>query len=143
MARLTVVIGFMGAGKTTLARELAEARGTEHVDTDALLVQRFGRPITDIFALDGEAAFRAAEEEVVLAVLARAGDGAVVSLGGGSVLSEAVRAALAPHTTVLIDVPLDVAWARAGGRGRPLAQDRDAFAARHRERAELYASLAD
>jgi shikimate kinase/3-dehydroquinate synthase len=143
VARLTVVIGFMGAGKTTLARELAGARGSEHVDTDALLVERFGRPIAEVFAEEGEAAFRAAEEEVVLATLARAGEGAVVSLGGGAVLSERVRAALASHTTVLLDVPLDLAWQRAAGHGRPLATDRDAFAARFAERSELYASLAD
>jgi shikimate kinase/3-dehydroquinate synthase len=144
VARLTVVVGFMGAGKTTLARELAAARGAEHVDTDDLLVARFGRPIADVFATDGEAAFRAAEEEVVLGLLdgARESD-TVVSLGGGSVLSERVRAALGDHTVVLLDVPLDVAWARAQGHSRPLAQDRDAFAALHAERAAIYASLAD
>jgi shikimate kinase/3-dehydroquinate synthase len=142
VARLTVVIGFMGAGKTTLARELADARGVAHVDTDALLVERFGRPIAEVFATDGEAAFRAAEEEVVLRVLGGEAD-AVVSLGGGSVLSERVRDALAGHTTVHLDVPLDVAWARAAGHDRPLAADYDAFAARHAERAALYGALAD
>jgi shikimate kinase / 3-dehydroquinate synthase len=144
VARLTVVIGFMGAGKTTLARELAGARGAEHVDTDALLVERLGRPIAEVFERDGEAAFRAAEEEVVLGVLdAPANTDMVVSLGGGAVLSERVREALARHTTVLLDVPLDVAWARAEGADRPLARDRAAFAALHAERAEVYASLAD
>jgi shikimate kinase / 3-dehydroquinate synthase len=144
VARLTVVIGFMGAGKTTLARELAEARGVAHVDTDALLVQRFGRPIAEVFEAEGEAAFRAAEEEVVLSVLERgAGEDAVVSLGGGSVLSARVRDALAAHTTVLLDVGLDVAWARAAGRSRPLAADRDGFAALHAERAAIYEALAD
>jgi shikimate kinase/3-dehydroquinate synthase len=143
VARLTVVIGFMGAGKTTLARELAAARGTGHVDTDALLVERFGRPIADVFATDGEAAFREAEEQVVLAALDGArGRDAVVSLGGGSVLSERVRAALAGHSVVLIDIGVDEAWARAGDPSRPLAADREAFAARHAERAEVYAALA-
>jgi shikimate kinase/3-dehydroquinate synthase len=144
VARLTVVIGFMGAGKTTLARELAGVRGAEHVDTDELLVARLGRPIAEVFATDGEAAFRAAEEEVVLGLLDAARDtDMVVSLGGGSVLSARVQAALARHTTVLLDVPLDVAWERARGLARPLAQDRGAFAALHAERAEVYASLAD
>ena len=142
MARLTVVIGFMGAGKTTLARELAAARGVAHVDTDALLVARFGRPIADVFAGEGEAAFRAAEEEVVLRVLAGDAD-AVVSLGGGSVLSERVRGALRDHTVVALDVPLDVAWERAAGHARPLAADPDAFAALHAERAAIYAALGD
>ncbi|HEY6758878.1 MAG TPA: bifunctional shikimate kinase/3-dehydroquinate synthase [Baekduia sp.] len=144
MARLTVVIGFMGAGKTTLARELAAARGVEHVDTDDLVVARAGRPIADVFATDGEAAFRALEEEVVLGVLDAPGDAdLVVSLGGGAVLSERVRAALARHVTVALDVALDVAWERAAGGDRPLARDRDAFAALHAERAKLYATLAD
>jgi shikimate kinase/3-dehydroquinate synthase len=145
VARLTVVIGFMGAGKTTLARELAAARGVEVVDTDALLVARFGRPIAEVFATDGEAAFRAAEEEVVLEALSRAAEGreAVVSLGGGAVLSERVRAALAGHLVVHLDIAPDLAWERAAGPDRPLAEDRAAFAARHAERAGLYASLAD
>jgi shikimate kinase/3-dehydroquinate synthase len=145
VARLTVVIGFMGAGKTTVARELAAARGVQHVDTDALLVERFGRSIHEVFDAEGEAAFRAAEEEVVTALL-EAGPptrDAVVSLGGGSVLSARVRAALAGHTTVLIDVPVDVAWERAAGRDRPLARDREAFARLHAERHALYESLAD
>lgn len=142
MARLTVVIGFMGAGKTTLARALAAARGVAHVDTDDLLVAHFGRPIADVFATDGEAAFREAEERVVLEALAREDD-AVVSLGGGAVLSERVRDALAEHAVVLLDVPLDLAWERAAGAERPLAADRAGFAARHAERAPLYAALAD
>jgi shikimate kinase/3-dehydroquinate synthase len=144
VARLTVVTGFMGAGKTTLARELADARGVRHVDTDALLIARMGKTIPEAFADEGEAAFRAAEEEVVLGVLDGAqGEDVVVSLGGGSVLAPRVRAALAGHTTVLLDVPLDVAWSRAAGRDRPLARDRDAFAALHGERQALYMSLAD
>jgi shikimate kinase/3-dehydroquinate synthase len=142
LAPLTVVIGFMGAGKTTLARELAAHRGVAHVDTDDLLVQRFGRSIQEVFDAEGEAAFRAAEEEVVATVLARAGD-AVVSLGGGSVLSPRVRDALTGHTTVLVDVTVDVAWERAAGHDRPLARDRAAFGALHAERHALYEALAD
>ncbi|WP_445150228.1 bifunctional shikimate kinase/3-dehydroquinate synthase [Baekduia sp. Peel2402] len=143
MARLTVVIGFMGAGKTTLARELASARGVTHVDTDALLVEHFGRPIAEVFATDGEAAFREAEERVVLAALDGAhGPDAIISLGGGSILSERVRTALADHSVVLLDIGVEVAWERAADPSRPLAADRAAFEARHAERAELYASLA-
>jgi shikimate kinase/3-dehydroquinate synthase len=144
VGRLTVVIGFMGAGKTTVARELAAARGVDHVDTDALLVQRFGRSIEEVFDTDGEAVFRAAEEELVASILGAGAStpDAVISLGGGSVLSERVRAALAGHTTVLVDVPLAVAWQRAAGRNRPLARDRDAFAALYADRQALYESLA-
>jgi shikimate kinase/3-dehydroquinate synthase len=144
VARLTAVIGFMGAGKTTVARRLAEARGVEHVDTDAVLVERFGRPIEEVFETDGEAVFRAAEEEIVSTVLERDRDrDVVVSLGGGAVESAQVRAALEAVTTVLIDVPLDVAWRRGAGHGRPLARDRDAFAALYARRAPIYEGLAD
>jgi shikimate kinase/3-dehydroquinate synthase len=145
VARLTVVIGFMGAGKTTLARELAGARGVPHIDTDDLVVERFGRSIEEVFDADGEAVFRAAEEEVVASLLESSPPSrdAVISLGGGAVLSERVRRALAGHTTVLVDVPVDVAWERAAGRDRPLARDRDTFAALHAERHALYESLAD
>jgi shikimate kinase/3-dehydroquinate synthase len=144
VARLTVVVGFMGAGKTTLARELAAHRRVEHVDTDALLVQRFGRSIEQVFDTEGEAAFRAAEEQAVVELLQRAGDtDMVVSLGGGSVLSPRVRAALAGHTTVLLDVPVGLAWERAAGRNRPLARDREAFAGLHADRHALYESVAD
>jgi shikimate kinase/3-dehydroquinate synthase len=66
----------------------------------------------------------------------------VISLGGGAVTSERVRAALARHTVVLIDVDTDTAWGRAGGR-RPLARDRARFDKLHAERAPLYERLAD
>ena len=66
-----------------------------------------------------------------------------VSLGGGSVLSERVQAALARHTVVLLEVDAETAWERASGRHRPLARDRDAFAKLHAERSGLYERLAD
>ncbi|MFL5846987.1 MAG: bifunctional shikimate kinase/3-dehydroquinate synthase [Solirubrobacteraceae bacterium] len=126
-----VLIGFMGAGKTTLARRLGG------VDTDDLL----GEPAEDLFDRLGEDGFRAREEETVLAAL---GSGAeVIALGGGACGSPRVRAALADHTVAWLDVDLDTAWDRAAGAGRPLARDRDVFAARFAERQALYEELAD
>ena len=144
-ARGLAFIGFMGAGKSTAAREAARALGVEAVDSDRLLERRFGRPITDVFAGDGEAAFRAAEEELVCELLERAGPGSVLALGGGSVLSPRVRAALAEHVTVLLDVSVEEAWGRVsrGSARRPLARDEQAFRALHAERRELYEQLAD
>src|SRR4051812_48463122 len=107
-----VLIGFMGAGKSTVARELADALGVAASDTDSLLEERFGRSVGAEFAAAGEAAFRAAEEELVCAQLAQAGPRDVVALGGGSVLSERVRDALAGHVTVLIDIDAGEAWER-------------------------------
>jgi 3-dehydroquinate synthase len=139
--RALVFIGFMGAGKTTAARAAAGALGARAVDSDQLLEQRLGMPIEDYFAAHGEAAFRAAEEELVCELLTRP-PGPVISLGGGAAGSARVRAALARHTVVLLDVDPDIAWQRAGGR-RPLARDRSRFEALHAERRPLYDRIAD
>ena len=76
-----VLVGLPGAGKSKVGRLLAERLGVAHIDTDALIVEREGRPIADIFASDGEAAFRLMETAAVADALAHE---AVVSLGGQS-----------------------------------------------------------
>ncbi len=138
-----VFIGFMGAGKSTAAREAAGWLGVDAVDTDDLVQARIGMPIAEHFAAHGEAAFRAEEEAAVGALLEQA-DGGAIALGGGSVLSERVRAALRRHTVVLLEVGADTAWARVGaGPDRPLALDRTRFDALLAERLALYESLPD
>jgi len=137
-----VFIGFMGAGKTTGARAAAAALGVQALDTDRELEQRLGTSIEDYFASHGERAFREVEEDVVAEVL-EAPPTPVISLGGGSVNSPRVRELLARHTVVMLDVDEPTAWRRAGGKRRPLARDRERFAALHAERAPLYESLAD
>jgi shikimate kinase/3-dehydroquinate synthase len=142
-----VLIGFMGAGKSTVAVELAEALQAPVVDSDALLEQRLGHPVAREFELRGEQSFRAAEEELVSELLSGSGEEDVIALGGGSVLSERVRAELVEHTTVLLDVEPETAWERVraepGGADRPLARDRDAFLALHAAREPIYEELAD
>ncbi len=145
-----VLIGFMGAGKSTAAIELGAALGQRVLDSDALLAEQFGHSVAREFELHGEASFRAAEEELVCGLLAdtgRAGRQTVIALGGGSVLSEHVREALSGHVTVLLDIDADVAWERVrsatDGAERPLAGDRDAFRALYAERRGLYEDLAD
>jgi shikimate kinase / 3-dehydroquinate synthase len=130
-----VLIGFMGAGKSTAARALAGA------DSDALVEAELGCSIEAFFDREGEAAFREVEERVVCELLDRAP--AVVALGGGAVLSERVRAALREHTVALLEVDAETAWARAAKSGRPLARDREAFERRFAERLGIYESLAD
>jgi 3-dehydroquinate synthetase/shikimate kinase len=137
-----VLLGPMAAGKTTAARDVAELTGEPAVDTDALVEERLGAPIADVFARDGEATFRAAEERVVVEVLDRA-DGGVIALGGGALASAAVRAALRRHTAVLLDVDAATAWSRIEGDGRPLARDPDAFAALLAAREATYLEVAD
>jgi shikimate kinase/3-dehydroquinate synthase len=136
------MIGFMGSGKTTAARAAAEVLHTVAVDADNVIEQRLGKPIERVFAEDGEAAFRAAEEATTLELLADA-DTRVLALGGGAIGSERVRRALADRLVIWIDVDLDTAWARAHGSGRPLAQDRAQFESLHSQREPLYAALAD
>jgi shikimate kinase/3-dehydroquinate synthase len=136
-----VFIGFMAAGKSTAAREAAAALGVAADDTDALLEARLGAPIEAIFDRDGEAAFRAAETELVTTLLQNA-DGGVIALGGGALQSEQVRAELDRHVVVLVDIDLETAWARAHDHGRPLARDRADFEARYHARAPVYDAAA-
>ncbi len=145
-SRALVFIGFMGAGKSTVAGDVASALGVQALDSDRLLEQSLGHTIAEEFKGRGEASFRAAEEQLACRLLEEAGAGSVISLGGGSVLSERVQAALRPHLTVLLDIDARSAWRRAGSGGpekRPLAADREAFLDLHAGRAALYDRLAD
>jgi shikimate kinase/3-dehydroquinate synthase len=140
--RALVLVGFMGAGKSTAARAVAAELGVGAVDSDRELEQRLGEPIASFFDREGEAAFRSREEEVVLELLESA-RGGVVSLGGGAVTSERVREALRPHIVVQLEVDPEDAWRRASGGGRPLARDMARFEQLHRDREPLYAAVAD
>jgi shikimate kinase/3-dehydroquinate synthase len=140
--RVVVLIGFMGAGKSTAAGGAAELLNANALDVDQVLEQRLGKPIEQVFAQDGEAAFRAAEERATLELL-DAPDTHVLALGGGAVASPRVRAALARHLVVWIDVEVDAAWARCEGSGRPLAAQRSEFERLYAAREPLYAALAD
>jgi len=132
----------MGAGKSTGARSLAAELGAEALDSDRELEQRLGEPLESFFDREGEQAFRAREEELVLELLARE-DAPVVALGGGALASGSVREALARHTVVHLEVEPEEAWRRASGKGRPLARDRGRFAQLHGDRTALYESVAD
>jgi shikimate kinase/3-dehydroquinate synthase len=137
-----VLVGFMGAGKSTGARALAVELGAEALDSDRELERRLGEPVESFFDREGEEAFRAREEELVLELLGR-GDAAVVALGGGALGSESVRDALVGHTVVHLEVEPEEAWRRASGKGRPLARDRGRFDQLHADRAAVYESVAD
>jgi shikimate kinase/3-dehydroquinate synthase len=138
-----VFIGFMGAGKTVAARAAGAALGVAPANADEAIEAELGMPIAEFFGREGEGAFREREERVVLEMLDRA-DGGTVCVGGGAVLSERVRAALARHVAVLIDVDVGTAWSRASrGGARPLARDPERFAALHAERRPLYEAVAD
>src|SRR3954451_20184995 len=140
--RALVFLGFMGAGKSAAARDLAAVMGTLALDTDRLLEERLGHTIEEHFDRHGEASFRQQEEALCVELLEKAGSGDVIALGGGAVLSERTREALAPHVAIMLEVDPQEAWRRASGKGRPLARDPDAFARRYAERDALYRSVA-
>jgi shikimate kinase len=141
-----VLVGFMGAGKSAVGRELAAALDSAFVDTDELIAAQAG-PIETIFAERGEAVFRALEAEVVTAAVKETRERPrVLALGGGAVLSTAVREALGrlPHV-VWLTAPPEVLWRRAGAERqavRPLAADEAAFRALLAAREPLYEEVA-
>jgi len=136
-----VFIGFMGAGKSA-ALDVARMAGLETTEIDGLMERELGMPIAAAFERKGEEAFRAREAEVVGELLERA-DGGAIALGGGSVLSERVREALARHVVVWLQIDADEAWRRIEGTGRPLARNSEDVARLLGERLPLYEQLAD
>jgi shikimate kinase/3-dehydroquinate synthase len=136
-----VFVGFMGAGKSTAARMAGAELGVQPLDSDHELERALGEPIEAFFDREGEAAFRAREEEVILDLLDRR-DAQVIALGGGALGSERVREAVRRHTVVQLEVGSDEAWRRASGKGRPLARDRGRFDQLKRDREAVYESLA-
>ena len=141
--RHVALVGFMGAGKTTLGPQLAERLGRPFVPVDDVVAERSGRSIPEIFEADGEAAFRALEEAAAAEVLGRR-ELAVVELGGGALGAPRTRDALNANAfTLLLDTPLDESWRRVAGSDRPLAQDEGRFRALYAERKPLYEGVAD
>jgi shikimate kinase/3-dehydroquinate synthase len=136
-----VFIGFMGAGKSTALAAAREA-GLETVEIDELMERELGKPIRRAFEENGEEAFRAREAEVVGSLLEQA-DGGAIALGGGSVLSERIRAALGRHVVVWLEIDAAEAWRRIEGTERPLARSEGEIAGLLAERLPLYEELAD
>ena len=119
MKPAVVLVGVMGAGKTTIGTLVAEALGLPFRDTDDDIVAATGKPISDIFVDDGEDHFRALERQAVAAALD--GFDGVLALGGGAVMAAETRERLRGHTVVFLDVGLADAVRRVGlGAGRPL-----------------------
>ncbi|QLD13038.1 shikimate kinase [Microbacterium oleivorans] len=136
-----VLIGPMGAGKSSIGKKLARSLGTTFTDSDGVVVQAHG-PIEKLFADHGEARFREIERAAVSEALARGG---VVALGGGAVLHPATQQDLAALRVVLLTVSAQTIASRLRGTTRPLLQGDDPLA-RWRElaesRRELYERLA-
>ena len=122
---MITLTGFMGSGKTTVGKVLADFLGCPFMDLDDLVVKKSGKSIPDIFAQDGEPAFRELEAQVLRKTVAKyAESAAVLALGGGAVLAPASAALLHEKTVcIYLRATLDTLLARLAGEtaGRPLA----------------------
>jgi 3-dehydroquinate synthetase/shikimate kinase len=139
LGRHLLLVGFMGAGKTTVGEEVARRLGRPFLDVDRAIENAHGE-IWDLFAQEGESAFRELEAGFVRDAC-RPGEPSVIAVGGGAVetrrLLESVDALV-----VHLDVDVDSAWDRVQGSRRPLAQDEAEFRRRFDLRAPLYAEVA-
>ncbi len=144
-----VLVGLMGSGKTTVGRRLAKLMHRPFVDADAALEEAAGRTVAEIFAGDGEAAFRVLERDALARLLDHEEPTVVASGGGAVLLAENRRRLSADDVTV---VWLDASPAFLGSRvsakpHRPLLggdeAPREVLARMHAERAPLYGEVAD
>jgi shikimate kinase / 3-dehydroquinate synthase len=140
LGRHLALIGFMGAGKSTIGPEVARRLGREFVDVDDEIERAHG-PVWELFKKEGEPAFRELEAAFVRDVCGRR-EPAVVALGGGAVETRRLLGELDAFV-VLLDVDVDAAWERVQGSRRPLAQDESEFRRRYDQRAPLYREAAD
>ena len=139
-----VLVGPMGAGKTTVAALLADRWGVTVRDTDQDVEATAGKGISEIFVDDGEDRFRLLERSAVIEALAA--HRGVLALGGGAVLDADTRADLLAHRVVFLHVGLGDAVKRVGlGVGRPLllGNIRSRIKVLLDQRAPLYAEVAD
>lgn len=119
MTPVVVLVGPPGSGKSSVGRALAKRTGHQLRDTDADIESTAGRPIPDIFITDGEPVFRAMERRAVAAALAEH-DG-ILALGGGSILADETRSALAGHAVVFLSLTMPTGVKRTGlASNRPL-----------------------
>ena len=140
LARHLALVGFMGAGKSTVGAEVARRLGRPFLDVDQE-VERVHGPIWDLFADEGEAAFREIEEGFVREACGRR-DPSVIAVGGGAVETRGLLAELDAHV-VLLRVDVETAWERVQGTARPLARDESEFRLRFERRRPLYDEVAD
>lgn len=139
--RPIVITGFMGCGKTKVARELALRLDAVMIDLDDEITKRAGRTPAQLIVEDGEPAFRAIETETLRDVL-NEGNATVIALGGGAWIQEANRQ-LVDHyggVSVWLDAPFELCWTRieASQEDRPLGRTREQAAVLYQQRRPVY-----
>ena len=136
-----IIIGFMAAGKTTVARALARRLNDSVIDLDESITKREGRTPQELIDEVGEAAFREAETRALRDAL-RYGTARIIALGGGAWTIERNRTLVAQHdcVTIWLDAPFELCWQRikSDQSVRPLARDAAAASARYDERRSYY-----
>ncbi len=141
---MITLTGFMGSGKTTVGRLLADSLGCPFLDLDDLVVKKAGKSIPDIFAQDGEPAFRQLEARLLRQTVEKYTETtAVLALGGGAVMTPSSASLLHEKTVcIYLRATLDTLLSRLAGEtaGRPLADD--AMASRLAEREPVYEETA-
>ncbi|WP_424928201.1 shikimate kinase [Amaricoccus tamworthensis] len=142
LQKTLVLVGLMGAGKTSVGKRVAAILNVDFVDSDSEIVEAAGMSIPEIFAGLGEAAFRDGERRVIARLLA--GRPCVLATGGGAFMEARTREEIKAHgTSVWIRADVQLLWERVRGRpGRPLLDNpnpRQVLADLERRRAPIYA----
>jgi shikimate kinase len=143
-----ILIGFMGAGKTSVGLALAALLGWEFEDLDERIERQEGRKVADIFQEDGEVGFRQLEYQALAGLIEQldSGPAKIIALGGGAFVQEQIAALIdsARIPTVFLDADVEELWTRCerqakqDGRARPLIGSRENFRALYDRRRPHY-----
>jgi shikimate kinase len=141
MTQTVVITGFMGCGKSKVARELAERLNTTMVDLDERITARTGRTPAQLIDEDGERIFRTIETDTLRDVL-ESHEAGVIALGGGAWIEQANRELIEQYgcASVWLNVPFEVCWARIeyAAEDRPLGRTKNEAAALYERRRPIY-----
>ena len=139
---IIALTGYMGCGKTTVGGIVADALGCAFIDLDDVIVKKAGKGIPEIFAQDGEDAFRAIEADCLAKTIKKYSSSTVVlALGGGTVTCPGAPELLQKNTLCIwLKASIETLAARAAGSERPLADEH--FAERYQAREPLYEAAA-
>lgn len=139
---LIILCGFMGCGKTSKGKILAQALGKEYCDLDELIVKQSGRSIKEIFIESGEKEFRKIESETLSSVMNK---DMVLSLGGGALDMKKNRSICTNSTVIFLNTPFDTCYQRICNTERPLVKSKTYAELKqlYINRTEVYRACAD